>query len=143
MRRSLFAVLLLGIVISGHTEPPPVSVSDARVRWLPGSLPMAGYFSLTSHASEPLRLVGATSPAFSDVMLHQSVEEAGMAHMVGVDAVTLAPGQSVAFSPGGYHLMLMDSKQTLHIGDEVPITLRFSDGQTLLAPFKVVGAKGE
>jgi copper(I)-binding protein len=143
MRRILFAVLLLGIVISGHTEPPPVSVSDARVRWLPGSLPMAGYFSLTSHASEPLRLVGATSPAFSEVMLHQSVEEVGVAHMVGVNAVTLAPGQSVAFSPGGYHLMLMDRKQTLQVGDEVPITLRFSDGQTLEAPFKVVGTKGE
>jgi copper(I)-binding protein len=143
MRRIRFGVLLLGIVIFSHAGPPPVSVSDARVRWLPGSLPKAGYFSLTSHASKPLRLVGATSPAFAAVMLHQSVEEAGVAHMVGVDAVTLDPGHSIAFSPGGYHLMLMDSKQTLHIGDEVPITLRFSDGQTLEAPFKVVGAKGE
>jgi copper(I)-binding protein len=143
MRRVLFSLLVLGIVMAARAGQPLMSVSDARVRWLPGELPMAGYFVITSHASVPLRLTGATSPAFGDVMMHRSVEEAGVERMVHVDGVDLAPGQSLAFAPGGYHLMLMDRKQELHAGEEVPVTLRFSDGQTLAVHFQVVGAQGE
>jgi periplasmic copper chaperone A len=120
-----------------------VSVSDARMRWLPGDLPMAGYFVITSHASGPLRLVGAASPAFGGVMVHRSVEEAGVARMVHVDGVDLTPGQSVAFAPGSYHLMLMDRTRDLHAGEEVPVTLRFGDGQTLVVDFRVTGVQGE
>jgi copper(I)-binding protein len=125
---------------AGHA---PVSVSDARIRWLPGDLPMAGYFVITSQAPGPLRLVGATSPAFGGVMVHRSVEEAGMARMMHVDGVDLSPGQSVAFAPGGYHLMLMNRTRELNAGEEVPVTLRFGDGQSLVVTFRVTGAQGE
>ena len=143
MKQIFSTFLLLGVVIYAQAGPPAASVGDARVRLLPGDLPLAGYFVITSDAPKPLRLVGATSPDFGGVMLHQSVEEGGVARMAHVEGVTIGPGQSVEFSPGGYHLMLMGSKQTLHVGDEVPITLRFSGGQELAVRFKVVGARGE
>ncbi len=144
MRRVLgFIALVLGMVMAAHAGQPLASVSDARVRWLPGDLPLAGYFVITSHAPAPLRLVGATSPAFGGVMLHRSVHEGGMERMVHVVGVDLAPGQAVAFAPGGYHLMLMDRKQPLHAGDEVPVTLRFSGGQTLEVQFRVEGAQAQ
>jgi copper(I)-binding protein len=144
MRRLLPGVLvLLAAIGSALAAGPPVTVSQARVRWLPGDLPMAGYFRITSHATSPLYLVGATSPAFGEVMLHHSVEEAGVSRMEHVDSVTLNPAQTVAFSPGGYHLMLMQRRQDLHAGQEVPVTLRFSDGETLTARFRVVGAQGK
>jgi copper(I)-binding protein len=143
MRRVLFYLFVLGIVVAAHAGQPPVSVSDARVRWLPGDLPMAGYFVITSHAPSPLRLSGATSPAFGHVMLHRSVAEADVERMVHVDGVELAPGESVTFAPGGYHLMLMHRTQALHVGGEVLVTLSFSDGQTLPVRFRVTGARGE
>jgi periplasmic copper chaperone A len=143
MRRVLFSLLVLGMVMASHAGQPPVSVSEARMRWLPGDLPMAGYFVITSHAPAPLRLVGAECPDFAEVMLHRSVEEAGVARMTHVDGVDLTPGQSVAFAPGGYHLMLMDRRRELHAGEEVPVTLRFGDGQTLAVRFRVTGAQGE
>jgi copper(I)-binding protein len=143
VKRGVFFVFVLGVVMTAHAGQPPVSVTDARVRWLPGDLPMAGYFVIISHATGPLRLVGAASPAFDDVMLHRSVEEAGMAHMAHVDGVDLVPGQAFAFAPGGYHLMLMHSTQDVHVGADVPVTLRFSNSQTLTVRFRVVGAQGE
>jgi copper(I)-binding protein len=144
MRRFLISVLLLaaGMVVA-YPGPAPVTVSQARIRWLPGDLPMAGYFRITSHATSPLYLVGATSPAFAELMLHRSIEEAGTSRMEHVDRVTLNPAQTVEFAPGGYHLMLMQRKQDVHAGQEVPVTLRFSDGETLTARFKVVGAQGK
>jgi hypothetical protein len=104
MKRVLFSLFLPGIGVTAHAGHPLVSISDARVRWLPNDLPMAGYFVITSHAPGPLRLTGATSPAFGHVMLHRSLEEAGEQRMVHVDGVDLAPDESVAFAPGGLPL---------------------------------------
>ena len=143
MKRVLFSVVMLGMAMVACAGQPPVSVSDARIRWLPGDLPMAGYFVITSQASGPLRLVGAASPAFGGVMVHRSVEKDGMARMVHVDGVDLAPGKPVAFAPGGYHLMLMNRTRDLHTGEEVPVTLQFGDGQTLVVSFRVTGVQGE
>jgi copper(I)-binding protein len=143
MRETLAALSVLFTVLVAHAGQPAVTVSDARVRWLPGELPMAGYFTITSHASEPLRLTGGASPAFGEVMLHRSVEEGGVARMVHMEGVDLAPGQPVAFAPGGYHLMLMQRRQELHAGKEVPVTLHFSDGRTLTVRFRVMGAQDE
>ncbi len=143
MKRVLFCLFLLGIGVTAHAGQPLVSISDARVRWLPNDLPMAGYFVITSHAPGALRLTGATSPAFGHVMLHRSLEEGGEQRMVHVDGVDLGPDESVAFAPGGYHLMLMHRTQALHAGDEVPVTLQFSDGQTLTIGFRVTGVQGE
>jgi copper(I)-binding protein len=143
MRRVLFYLFVLGIVMVAHAGQPPVSISDARIRWLPGDLPMAGYFVITSHAPGPLRLIGASSPVFGHLMLHRSIEEAGVERMVHVDGVDLAPGESVAFAPGGYHLMLMHRTRALQVGEEVPVTLSFSDGQAIVVRFRITGAKGE
>ena len=143
MKRVLFSVVMLGMAMVACAGQPPVSVSDARIRWLPGDLPMAGYFVITSQASGPLRLVGAASPAFGGVMVHRSLEKDGMARMEHVDGVDLAPGQPVAFAPGGYHLMLMNRTRDLHTGEEVPVTLQFGDGQTLVVSFRVTGVQGE
>jgi hypothetical protein len=143
MKRLLFSILLLGVVMAAQAGPPAAAVSDARIRWLPGDLPLAGYFVITSHASGPLQLVAAASPAFGHVMMHRSVHEGGVERMVHVDGVDIAPGQAVAFAPGGYHLMLMHRKQPLKVGDEVPITLQLSDGQTLEVPFRVEGAQDQ
>lgn len=143
MRRLLLFLFLLGAVAAAQAGAVAASVNDARMRWLPGDLPLAGYFSITNQGSFPLYLVGASSPAFGDVMLHRSVEKDGMQRMVHVDRLDLAPGQTLVFAPGGYHLMLMDRKHPLHPGDKVPVTLRFSDGQTLEVPFRVEGTRGE
>jgi copper(I)-binding protein len=143
MKRVLFSVVMLGMAMVACAGQPPVSVSDARIRWLPGDLPMAGYFVITSQAPGPLRLVGAASPAFGGVMVHRSVEKDGMARMVHVDGVDLAPGQPVAFAPGGYHLMLMNRTRDLHTGEDVPVTLQFGDGETLVVSFRVTGVQGE
>jgi hypothetical protein len=76
-------------------------------------------------------------------MLHRSLHKGSEARMVHVEALDLAPGQTVVFKPGGYHLMLMHRKRALQPGEEVPVTLRFGDGETLEVPFRVEGARGE
>ncbi len=142
----LTILLLCGLLGSlplhaaGHT----LSLSGGWVRLLPGSLPAGGYFVLHNDGDRPLKLTGAAGRDYGQVMLHRSVESNGQSQMRQVDSVTLPAHGTLRFAPGGYHLMLMQPKTPLKVGNKVAITLRFSDGETLTAPFALrpAGASG-
>jgi copper(I)-binding protein len=39
--------------------------------------------------------------------------------------LSIPPGQTITFAPGGYHIMMMGLKAPLKQGDRVPMTLQF------------------
>ncbi|HDZ58148.1 MAG TPA: copper chaperone PCu(A)C [Pseudomonas xinjiangensis] len=135
--RQLISGLLL-LAFSAMIWAADLEVTDARLRLLPGDLPAAGYFSLSNTSGESVVLVGAESPAFERVTVHQSTQDKGMASMEPVPHLELAPGDAVEFAPGGYHLMLMERQSPLALGDEVTVTLVFKDGQRLPVMFQAV-----
>jgi len=139
--RRWLAVVMLALcstlVLAGS---PAIKVSNARIRMLPGDLPLAGYFDLHNSGSKTVSLTGASSPDFGGVMMHMSMHKHGEASMTMVDKIDIKPGKSVSFTPGGYHLMLMHRKQQLTVGDEVSIKLEFSGGHSMAVQFRVGGA---
>ena len=140
VRRRVAAMVLAlcsGTALAGTSM---VDVSNARFRLLPGDLPLAGYFDMHNPGNGTVSLTGASSPAFGGVMIHMSMDESGQARMMMVDKIDLAPGKTIHFAPGGYHLMLMHRKQELKVGDMVPIELDFSNGHSVQVKFRVGGA---
>lgn len=119
-----------------------VEAADAWVRWLPADLPAAGYVTLTNKGATTLELVGASSPDFEEVGMHQTLESHGMSEMRPVASLALKPHATVRFAEGGYHLMLMHAKRQLHQHDRVEIVFRFSDGRTMPVPFEVRAGQG-
>ena len=140
MKRFIGCLILVCSALAAHADVSNVAVSHARVRLLPGDLPLAGYFVLGNQSSHPITLIGASCPDFAMVMMHRSVHENGMDRMVGVKSLEVAPGKAVRFAPGGYHLMLMHRRHPMHVGDMVPITLHLADGGERRVEFRVVGA---
>lgn len=118
----------------------PARVEHARIRWLPGDLPLAGYFDLTNTGRQPLTFTGASSEAFGSVMMHRTVHKGGETEMTAVQDLTVRPGQTLHFSPDGYHLMLMARSRPLATGDAVPIHLMFGGGRSMDVMFTVGGA---
>jgi copper(I)-binding protein len=53
--------------------------------------------------------------------------------------VTVEPGKTVAFVPGGYHLMLMGLKGPLKDGDRVKAVLTFEKAGPVEVTFNVEG----
>lgn len=51
----------------------------------------------------------------------------GMMQMREVDRVAIPAGESVAFEPGGYHVMLLDLAAPLETGDTIDLTLTFEE----------------
>jgi hypothetical protein len=120
-----------------------VTLSQPWMRIIIASRPAAGYFTLLNGGATARALVGAQSPACGMLMLHRSTSAGGVDRMEMVDRVAVPPHGSVAFEPGGYHLMCMAPTKDVTPGNSVPVTLEFADGGTLTASFAVRGVSGK
>jgi periplasmic copper chaperone A len=112
-----------------------VQVSHAWIRLLPGDLPAGGYATLRNAGGTPLALIGARSPDYREIMLHESTTRNGLSKMAIIERLRLPPHATVTLAPGGYHLMLMDALHPIKPGDHVKVTLRFANGDTLESEF--------
>jgi periplasmic copper chaperone A len=131
----VFVLALPALALAQAKESAAVHVSAAWIRVLPGALPNAGYAVLHNDSDSAVKLVGASSPAYGQVMLHKSSESGGVSRMHMVPSLTIPAHGKVEFAPGGYHLMLMRAVHPVKPGTHVAIQLRFADGSILHAGF--------
>jgi hypothetical protein len=149
MRKIEFVALMLccapAIALAAPRTPASdnISVTNAWFRALPAKLPAGGYFDLRNSGKIAVHLMGAASPACGMLMLHKSSEAGGMSSMADVQSVDIAPGATVKFAPGGYHLMCMEPTAAMNPGGSVAVTLKFSDGSVTTAKFAVKNARGQ
>jgi periplasmic copper chaperone A len=76
-------------------------------------------------------------------MMHKSESVGGIEKMLMVDSVPVTAHQSVAFAPGGFHLMCMSLAEIMKPGGSVPVTLKFDGGISLTSDFPVRSAGGK
>jgi copper(I)-binding protein len=131
MFRSLVATVLLVAGTAHAADAPSVKAADGWLRVLPGTLPAGGYVNFQNLSDHAVSIVGASSPDYAEAMIHRSSTDGGMGRMEMVDSVPLPPKGKVAFSPGGYHVMLMDAKHPVKPGDKILVTFALSDGEKL------------
>ena len=99
-----------------------VTVADAWVRaTVPQQMATGAFMRLTSDGSA--RLVAADSPVASVVEIHEMSMQSDVMKMSPISGLDLPAGQDVELKPGGYHVMLMDLRQQVKVGDEVPLRL--------------------
>lgn len=133
-----FAALAFTVVpVFAAGSAPAVQAKDAWIRWLPRNLPAAGYVSLSNAGDKPVVLDGAASADYASTALHETRNKGGVSEMVHVDKITIPAHGTVAFQPGGYHIMLMKVKKPIKPGDRVAITLLFEGGAKLTVNFEV------
>jgi copper(I)-binding protein len=78
-------------------------------------------------APRPMQLVGVSTPVAGVAEVHEMKMEGDVMKMRAIPALELPAGRTVELKPGGYHLMLMELKQSLKAGATVPITLLLRD----------------
>ena len=124
-----------------------LTVASPWTRATPGGAKIAGgYLKITNNGMSPDRLVGITSAGADRVEIHEMSMTDGVMKMRPLaDGLTVKPGETVEFKPGGFHLMFMDIKQPLNQGDTLKATLKFEKAGTLDVSFNVnaMGATGE
>ncbi|GAA1317666.1 copper chaperone PCu(A)C [Leucobacter albus] len=139
-----FALVLAGCSSSSAPEnsaqeqsaPAAETGVTASDMWVKATAPdvqpgeaMSGVFgTLENHGDEDLVITSLKSDVAGVTELHEVVD--GKMRKIEGD-VTVPAGGKLQLEPGANHIMLMDIQQPLSPGDDVTITLTFSDGSTL------------
>ena len=139
----ILPILLFSATTALAAAPDAVRVENGWIRALPGAVPSGGYFVLRNIGQKKETLTGARSPACGMLMLHVSENKGGMSTMRHVESLDVAPGGTLEFKQGGYHLMCMQATAAIKPGARVPVTLLFRDGTTVTAEFAVRDAAGK
>jgi periplasmic copper chaperone A len=107
-----------------------------------GKYMTGSFMTITNNGDEDVTLVGGSSPIAGIVEIHEVID--GMMTPMA-NGLTIPAKQSVKLRMGGYHVMLLELDREIKAGEEVEVTLRFSDGseQTLTAPVKDIAMDDE
>ena len=97
----------------------------------PGVKVHAGYFTLHNLSSAQVDLVGVSSPQYERAEFHETRVASGVANMVRQEQISIPAGGVLKMAPGGFHIMLMNSRAPVKQGDTVDMQLTFADGATL------------
>ena len=117
------ALALAPLAASAQDVGPRVEQAWARAT---AGRSTTGAAYLTIESATPDELIGASTPVAGRAEIHSHSEENGVMRMRQVDAVPVRPGAPAVLKPGGNHIMLMDLKHPLKVGDSFPLTLRFA-----------------
>jgi copper(I)-binding protein len=98
----------------------------------PGARTGAVFFTVYNGSNEIDRLLRASTPIAAGVVLHQMAVDDGVMKMRAVPSVEVRPGGRLELKPSGYHLMLLDLKQPLKVGEKFPLTLTFERAGAVL-----------
>jgi copper(I)-binding protein len=144
---ALVAVSLLALTgcatEAAPAEPAPagesVTIADAWVKATDEDM-SAAFGTLTNSGTAKVTVVSAETDAAGMVELHETVEnEAGEMVMREIEGgFSIPAGGTLQLEPGANHIMLMGLTGALTAGDEVTVTLTFSDDSTyeFTAPVK-------
>ena len=115
--------------LSGHLYAQNVDVKDAWVRTsVQGQKATGAFMKIT--AKEGGTLVGVATPVAGVAEVHEMKMDGDVMRMRALpNGLALPAGKTVALTPGGYHVMLMDLKATLPKDSTIPLTLTFKNAK--------------
>ena len=117
---------------------PGIVIGNAWINEAPPTVNVhAGYFVAENRGPDTIELIQITSPDYRAVEMHRSIIVDGTAKMEIQQTVSIEPGQTLTFQPGGYHLMLFNPARALKQGDSVELVFSFSDDTTLTATAEI------
>ena len=116
-----------------------ITVTDAWVKSADSGM-SAAFGEINNGSDADVTVTAASTAASTSVELHETVEnESGQMVMRQIEGGFVIPAHgSLTLEPGGNHIMLMDLTAPLVAGDDVTLTLTYSDGTAsqITAPVK-------
>ena len=124
-RATIISPWLLAFCTACSPGGPSLIATDIEaVAPLPGRTFSAAYLTLHNQGPIPLTVSRVSSTHFASVEIHESQVVDDVIRMRKLDSITIDAGERIKFESGGKHLMLIDPKAGLDVGDS--ITLQFN-----------------
>ena len=139
-RLASVGLIMFSIIITSCAVHDDISVDNA---WIPEAPPtvsaLAGYLDVTNGFSSEMILIGAKSPFFEQIVLHQTVvdDETDYARMIEQEQIVIAARSTQRLKPGSYHLMLLKPLQAIKADSLIPVILIFKNGYQKQVEFEI------
>lgn len=140
---SLTVASILAIAVATRADAGGVEVRQPFARASIGpSTSSVVYLTLANRATEADRLIAASTPAAARTDLHMTEQDGDIIRMRRLETVAIPAGGTVAFEPGGAHIMLTGLTAPLREGDSLSLTLEFetAGAMTFDVPVKSIAA---
>ena len=119
--------------------PGGTSMGGDTMSGMDMSASLAGYMQIKNNGTKADRLL-AVSSDFADAMLHETIMEGDVMKMNMVSGIDVPAGATVELKTGSFHIMFMNLKREIKVGDTVNLTLKFENAGDVIVP-AVVGSR--
>jgi periplasmic copper chaperone A len=119
----LLGILLLGACSTGNG----IEAHEAWVRNANQGENTAIYLILHNHTNVADKLIRVSTDVASFVELHLTEVTNDVMRMSPLESIEILAGDEIEFKSGNYHIMLVDLKQDLKVGDEITVTFDFEN----------------
>lgn len=92
--------------------------------------PAAAYFTIHG-GPQADTLIGVTSPVAIKAEMHDMANDGGVMKMRPIQSVPIPAKGTVAFEPGGKHVMLFDLRPNFKTGDRIRLDFTFASGEQI------------
>ena len=128
----LLITLLLAACSAASASTGKLSVDGAWARPAPQSVNSAFFMTITNDSAETVTLTAVDTIACGVTELHKSTMQDGVMSMRPMsDGIEIPAGETVAFEPGGLHVMCLDKPAELLVGEAHALTLHFDGVERL------------
>ena len=122
-------VVFLVSCTAAHAQTKPVVIENAWVRLYEGTV--SAYFQILNNSEEPDRLLAVSTPVADKAQLMRTRIRSGKYTYQAIDSLEIASFADPRLRPGGNFVRLTDVKRDLHVGETVPLTLKFERSGTI------------
>ena len=132
MKRIYVLIVALAILLSACGEAEDIEVHQAWVRPTAKGENAAVYLTIHNHTASDDELIGATATVADTVEIHESKVENDIMQMSKIASLPIAADEEIIFAPGGLHIMLIDIKQELVLGEHIGLILKFKNHEDIV-----------
>jgi len=127
VERNLIVVLAIAMLLGACGAEKGIEVHEIWMRPVAQGENGAVYFVMHNHASEADELVGVSTDSAEAAEMHESKMNGDIMEMRQVESIPLEAYAEIDFAPGKFHIMLVNLKKDLNVGDEIQLTLHFKN----------------
>jgi hypothetical protein len=97
------------------------------------------YMKISNPTDKEIVIIGSSAAeTANNVELHQSfVDEKGVSRMTSIDKIVVPAKTDIELAPTGIHIMLLDLKKSLKIGDKVKLEVKIQGRNPLVIQAEV------
>jgi copper(I)-binding protein len=135
MFKTIVAVLgLLPAIVAAES----LTVDDAWARaTIPGTENGAAYATFENPYDAPVEITHISSDVSKVAEVHRHIMSGDVMKMEAIKSLSIAPGETLKFQPGGYHFMLFGLESPLKAEETFSLTLYFESGSKQTIQFLV------